>query len=672
MNEFHFLRPHWLWALLAVVALVIWFRRSGLASRSWAAVCDARLLPYLLTDQQPGKSANTTPWLLGCAATLLVLALAGPTWERLPQPVFRDQSALVIALDLSRSMQAADLKPSRLTRASLKITDILKARKGGQTALVVYAGEAFTVTPLTDDIDTIIAQLKGLEPDLMPSQGSRTVHAVTRATDLLQQAGASKGEVILVTDGVQSDGLSDAVTALRNHGYRLSILGVATTEGAPIALPEGGFLKDRKGTIVIPRLDRQALQDWARQGGGRYTDITTDDRDLQFLLQNRTSNSIEQAEQASGLHSDQWREQGPWLILLLIPLAALAFRRGLWSLLLVFLLPMPQPAQAMDWNDLWLRDDQQAMENLRQGNLEQAAKQFQDLEWKATAQYRAGKFAEAAATLEGIENPEALYNRGNALAQSGDVAGAMASYEQALSLDPDHEDARYNLTQLQQEQKQQQEQQQESSSEDSQNSEDSKDPGDNDPSNRMVKILLHKKTMKKESSRTRSNRTRPATRVTRMPGNPLRLTPAITTRHRRRKGKHRTPPDHRKKNRRNPRETNRLNHNRISNPPRKGGQMIFAPEKNRNPPPPRNSGCGAFPMIPVACCGANFFINTSNNRAIPKPRRNHGKTYSPPPADQHWLDAHQYPCGCRHHHGHTRPESRDRAGIISTHLRCSR
>ena len=117
-------------------------------------MCDAELLPYLLQE----KAVNQSRWPLttgAIAALLVIIALAGPTWQRVPSPVFRNESALVIALDLSRSMDAEDIKPSRLIRARYKIADILKQRKDGQTALLVYAGDAFTVTPLTDDTETI-------------------------------------------------------------------------------------------------------------------------------------------------------------------------------------------------------------------------------------------------------------------------------------------------------------------------------------------------------------------------------------------------------------------------------------------------------------------------------------------------------------------------------------
>jgi Ca-activated chloride channel family protein len=474
MSEFHFLRPLWLLALPAVAALIIGLLRAKHSSRSWAAVCDAQLLPFMLVGQRGPQRRSSAPWLVGLAGSLLVIALAGPTWERLPQPVFRDQSALVIALDLSRSMDAGDLKPSRLIRARHKITDILRTRQAGQTALLVYAGEAFTVTPLTDDADTILAQLPSLDTGMMPSQGSRADLALAAAAELLQQAGATRGDILLVTDGIDGDALALPLDSLRKQGHRLSILGTASQQGAPVPVADGGFLKDAQGSIVVPRLDAAAMQRWAQRGGGRYAALRPDDQDIQYLFAGQTTRSLNQAEQASGLHSDQWREQGPWLILLVIPLAALAFRRGVLLLLLPLLMPVPESAHAVDWTSLWSRPDQQGRRALEAGEAADAAQVFEDPQWKAAAQYRAGQYEQVATSLEPIKTPDALYNRGNALARLGQYPNAMASYQQTLELDPDHEDARHNLELLQQQEQQKQSQQDspDASSESDQNQDD--------------------------------------------------------------------------------------------------------------------------------------------------------------------------------------------------------
>ena len=202
---------------------------------SWFRLIDPKLVPYVLLREQ-NKETSFQWWLLFLGGLLAVIAMAGPSWDRIEQPVFRSEKAIVIALDLSRSMDAQDVSPSRLSRARLKILDILNHRKSGQTALVVYSGNSFTVTPLTTDSDTIAALVASLSTDIMPSRGSYMPAAINKGQQLLKQAGVMYGEVIILTDGGSSPAAETAARELRQQGYSLSILGVGTENGAPIPL----------------------------------------------------------------------------------------------------------------------------------------------------------------------------------------------------------------------------------------------------------------------------------------------------------------------------------------------------------------------------------------------------------------------------------------------------
>jgi Ca-activated chloride channel family protein len=474
MDSCHLLRPDLLWLLLPL-ALLLWLlgKRRARAG-SWRSACDPQLLPYLLQ----GREAKNSLWPLvvtGLGGLLAILALSGPTCEELEQPVFRQQSALVIALDLSRSMDATDIKPSRLQRAKLKLIDILKQRREGQTALVVYAADAYTVAPLTDDSNTIISLVGALDSNMMPQQGSRADTAIAKAAQLLQQAGDPRGDILLITDGVAVDNLDATLAEIKAHNYRVSVLSVGTPDGAPIALRDGGFLKDTNGAIVIPKLDESTLQQVVRQGKGRYHNLSADDTDIRYLLA-AVTNKKEPQEAARGFKTDQWREAGPWLLLLLAPLAALVFRRGYLAVLVLLLLPLPDDSYAAT---LWRNDDQQAYQQLQQGNAKQAAEQFQSPEWRAAAHYRAGDYQETIKELQGIDTAEGDYNRGNALARLGSYQEAIKAYDKALKLQPDNEDAKYNrdLVKKQlQKQQQQQKQQQDKGDQSQQDSQaDSKD-----------------------------------------------------------------------------------------------------------------------------------------------------------------------------------------------------
>ena len=453
--EFHWLRPDWLWALPLVALLAYAMARRSLAPGNWQRVVDPALAPYVLSRSATRRHSYRW-WLLALGGMLAVLSLAGPSWNRAEQPVFRSEQAMVIALDLSRSMDAQDLKPSRLTRARLKILDILERRKSGQTALVVYSSNAFTVTPLTTDADTVAALVNSLSTDIMPSRGSYPVAAINKGRQLLDQAGVGYGEVLLITDGGTSPAAEKAARDLYEAGYSLSVMGVGTSQGAPIPIAGGGFVTDRSGKIAVPKIESRELRSLAAAGHGRYAQLSTDDRDLNVLLSGVISSSSGSSAADESLATDQWLEEGPWLLILLLPLAAFSFRRG-WILVIGFaILPFAEPVYAFGWDDIWLTKDQQAQKQLTEGNAEDAAGLFKDPVWRAVANYRAGEYAGSAEGFAGQGDADNLYNLGNALARLGEFESAIGAYEEVLDIDPNNEDARYNLELLRQAQDQQQ------------------------------------------------------------------------------------------------------------------------------------------------------------------------------------------------------------------------
>lgn len=464
MNEFifHFIRPWWFLALIPLF-LVLWrMSKVNKNQKAWTGIIDPALLPHVLVSKEVSK--KTWPkYLLGLAGCLSIVSLAGPAWEQLPQPVFRNESALVIAMDLSRSMDAADLKPSRLIKARFKIADLLKERKEGQTALLAFASNAYTVTPLTNDTATITSQLMSLSTDLMPQQGSRADRAMLKASDLLKQAGYLQGDILLITDGINLDRDKKVAEQLKSSGYRLSILGVGTKDGAPIPDSRGGFFADAAGNIVLPSLDKRALRKLARAGGGSYQTYKENGQDVKRIVTQLDADSLDKKTSETDLKTDQWLEEGPWILLLIIPFAALAFRKGY---LIVFLfvgvgLTTGPEASAADFTteDLWLRADQKAQKLFEAGNSEAAAEVFEDKQWKGSAQYKAGDYDAALESWQNDDRPSALYNKGNALAKLGKLEEAQESYKKLLEAQPDHEDAKHNLEQVEEAIKKQKEQQ---------------------------------------------------------------------------------------------------------------------------------------------------------------------------------------------------------------------
>lgn len=445
MAEFHLLRPWWLLAL-PVGLLLLWRLFGGRGQRgSWYAVVDRVLQPYVLSRP---KVVAERRWPLLAAAlgwTAATLALAGPTWQRLPVPAFRSNEALVIALDLSRSMDATDVDPSRLSRAKLKLLDLLDRRKSGQTGLVVFSANAFTVTPLTTDTHTIASLVGALSTSIMPSHGTRLEVGLAKAGDLLRQGGMRRGGILLISDADISQASMDKARELSRKGYRVDVLAVGTAQGAPIRQPDGGFLTDSSGHVVVPGVDWRGLQRLATAGDGRFARLAADGRDLDALFPSPAkAGSVVGGKDKKDHRADVWRDEGVWFALLLLPLLASAFRRGwLCAWLLLAVLPLPR-AHAFEWTGLWQRADQRGIRQMQAGHPARAAKLFKDRQWRAAAEYRSGDYADAAATLRGIDGANAAYNRGNALAKAGRLEAAVKAYDQALKLDPDHADARYN------------------------------------------------------------------------------------------------------------------------------------------------------------------------------------------------------------------------------------
>ena len=459
MADFHFIRP---WALLAFTALflVLWLlKRMSVAHSGWQQFLPGHLAKVLINGTQTSKPLSLTlPFIIG---TLAILALAGPTWQKLPQPVYQVERGSVLVMDMSYSMYSTDLAPNRLTRARYKASDLLDSLNEGEIGLVAYAGDAFTISPLTEDINNIKLLLPAITPEIMPELGSNPLAALTLAHEMLSNAGHLEGDIYWFTDGIDPEDVEDINDWSKTFPHRLNILGVGSSEGAPITLPSGELMKDNTGAIVVPRTNEKRLYGVASQGRGNYRTISNDNSDIDALVSPVPGMESEQEEGESQNLGDQWQEAGPYLLLLLLPLLLGYFRRGtLVALLPLTLLLMPQEqAYAIEWQDLWKTKDQQAQQQFNQQNYSQAAKTFQDPLWQGSAHYKAGDYEKALEAFAQFDSADALYNKGNALAKMQKFDDAIKAYEQALEKDPELIDARKNK-QLLEELKKQQEQQQ--------------------------------------------------------------------------------------------------------------------------------------------------------------------------------------------------------------------
>lgn len=459
LAQFHFLRPQWFAAIIPAVVLLIllWRRRS--AAGAWQKVIAPHLLQHLLQGSATEKSRAPlillfTAWVIAC------FAMAGPTWKKHPQAVQKKVDAQVIVMDLSLSMFAQDISPSRLERAKHKLSDILKRSKEGLTGLIVFAGTPHVVTPLTDDTRTILSMVGSLSPDIMPIPGSDPAAAVIKAQEVMQQGGMHQGHIILITDDLPANFVEQVKAELNTQNTPVSIFAVGTMDGSPIALPDGNFVKDKSGSIVVAKVNEQAMKTAAKRLRGRFTTLTYSDEDVDYLLEHKAS-LLDQEMKETERDFDTWDEAGHWLVVLLLPLAAAGYRKGWLGVALlpiVMLAAAPQTAHAGLWQDLWQTRDQQGQQAWRAENYEQAANTFADPMWKGSAHYRADQFDQAAQEFAKLDTADGHYNRGNALAKQQKIDEAIAAYEEALAKQPDMEDAQKNLEYLKQLKEQQQQQ----------------------------------------------------------------------------------------------------------------------------------------------------------------------------------------------------------------------
>jgi len=377
ISQFHFVRPLWLIALPGVLALWL-LARHKLSHGQWESYLPKEMIAALQVNST--QISNRWQWWLLCSLFALILAAAGPSWIKQPVPVVKNQNAL-----LSPSMLAEDITPNRLTLAKFKLIDILNERADGRAALIAFAGDAHTVSPLTDDPRTIEALLPALHPNVMPSRGSNVEAAVTLALQLLRDAHARSGEVLLISDGITDDAIKRVGKLMDGSPSSLSILGVGGTDAVPIPDQNGGFLRKSNGEIVLAGVNRKELKTLANQSGGRFVSLRSDDSDIDYLLLDEFDNT-ESVNSESGNHTfDSWVDMGHWLVLFALPFALFCFRKGfvyffpLTVIPLLFVLPIDSQAAESDtsiWTNLWQTPDQQAAKLLEQEHYTDAAQRI--------------------------------------------------------------------------------------------------------------------------------------------------------------------------------------------------------------------------------------------------------------------------------------------------------
>jgi Ca-activated chloride channel family protein len=436
-EAFHFLRPAWLLVSIPTALLYVVILRAS-SERQWRRVIAPHLLSHLKVGGEGGfrfEPIQLTTLFLALGS----LALAGPTWERERSPFAEDTAPLVVALDLSQSMNAIDVQPTRLERAKQKIRDLLELRKGSRTALVAYAGTAHIVLPLSSDTSIFETFLSSLATNVMPVAGKDPVKALEVADELLSRDEVA-GSILFFTDGIARDQVPAFVAHRARSDDVVMVLAVGTREGGPVRRGENTFVADADGRRIVATLDIEGLEALVSETGAFVASVTVDDEDVD-RVERRIQRNLREANEDDEDETARWRDFGYYLMFPIALFGVLWFRKGWtvrWSVVVLLILPACS-------TDVWLTPDQQGRRHFERQEFAEAADSFDDPMWRGVASYRAGDFDAAIDAFARLDTAEAYFNLGNSYRRVENYEQAAASYEDALEREPGWVEAEENL-----------------------------------------------------------------------------------------------------------------------------------------------------------------------------------------------------------------------------------
>ena len=450
LNTLHWQQPLWLLLALLPWLLRAWQRRQARDPRL-ARFADPHLLPRLLI----GRPAAAHGMLFTIAWTCAAFAAAGPYWSKVITPAETRGADIAVIVDISPSMNVADLAPTRLERVKHELRDFLALLGGDRLGLVVFSGNAYPVLPLTEDRDAFLQFVDLLDPGLTEKPGSHLARAVEVAARMLEDSPRGSRAVLLVSDGEFHDmEATSAAAQLRAQDIPLYTVGAGTENGGPVPDARGHFLRDGN-EVVISHLDRPRLTQLARDTGGRYVDLREDDAEWRELV-NALRARTREATHVSAANNAEAVPLYPWLLAISLALFlwAGARRREALALLLLPLLIAPPPADAAPWTERAAYEALQASDYREAERLYAQVHTYVGAVGAGTAAYRLQEWDAALAYFERAvrsaddddARAQALYNAGNALARLERYADASARYQAALRLVPNFSKAALNLS----------------------------------------------------------------------------------------------------------------------------------------------------------------------------------------------------------------------------------
>lgn len=445
ISNFHFLRP-WYLLLLILSALFYWRYFKGLKNKSsWEGICDKKLLDFLLIKGS-SKQRKAIAYLAFVGIVGIVLAISGPSWQKREIPSLTPENPVMLLLNLSTDMAQKDLTPNRLTRAKFEISDLLKLLHNVQAGLIVYSSEPFLISPITDDLKLLENLLPAIEFNIMPSNGDRLDRAIALAIEKFKNARYSNGNIIIFTSdiGERFDLALEEAKKAQSENYTISVVAVTAD-------------------------DAEKLKLIAQNGGGIFTNINANDQDIEKIAAEISKNINDELKLSENLRST-WEDYGYYLIIIPLLCCLYFFRKGI--AVIILLMSSFSQAQA----GFFINNNQEGLKAYNNQDYTTAVQKFEDAKWKAAALYKAGDYEKALQEFGKVSDLTALYNQGNALAKAGKTEEAIKKYEEVLKLDEKHEDAKFNLEYLKQQQEEQQQQQdQQQNQNQEQNSEQKQD-----------------------------------------------------------------------------------------------------------------------------------------------------------------------------------------------------
>lgn len=435
-----FLRPEWFYAFIPIVFILVLFIINNKHTALWKKLISKKLLPFLTVKGTKRQFILPKIGLL-FILSFMAVALAGPTWEKIERPGQKTEAAMVVLMDLSRSMLVEDIQPNRIERAKLKMIDFFEAKPNAKTALIAYAGTAHNVVPFSKDYKTIIKQMVSLRPDIMPMQGSNLAEAMTMADTLLSNI-VAPSTILIVTDNITADDVERiALSAVHSH---IEILAIATPNGGTIPV-RNNVLKDKKGNTVLPRLEVYNLNKVQEIENANVITVTLDDSDVKILAARVRQNlefiiDLENAE-------EEWKDFGYWLLFPIMLISLFWFRRG-WKVhwvLIPLILSSCNDVGEFSIEEQFFTKDQKAQLLYNKGEKEKAAATYESGDLIGYTYYELGNLEKA---LEGYSNdvsPKGFYNLGIIYAEMGDLEASQQAFSTSLELDPEFQLAKSNL-----------------------------------------------------------------------------------------------------------------------------------------------------------------------------------------------------------------------------------